>query len=67
MDVQFVSPEGKPLLEEKGELTCQSSFPSMPIGFWNDPENKNYHKAYFSQLPGVWAHGDFGELTENKG
>ncbi|WP_422132858.1 acetoacetate--CoA ligase [Endozoicomonas sp. ALD040] len=67
MDVQFVSPEGKPLLEEKGELTCQSSFPSMPIGFWNDPENKNYHKAYFSQFPGVWAHGDFGELTENKG
>ncbi|WP_257287910.1 acetoacetate--CoA ligase [Endozoicomonas sp. SESOKO2] len=67
MDVQFVNPEGKPLLKEKGELTCQSSFPSMPIGFWNDPENKKYHKAYFNQFPGVWAHGDFGELTVNKG
>ncbi|KEQ19607.1 acetoacetate--CoA ligase [Endozoicomonas numazuensis] len=67
MDVQFVNPEGKPLHGEKGELTCQTSFPSMPIGFWNDPEDKKYHKAYFSQFPGVWAHGDFGELTENKG
>ncbi|WP_252178910.1 acetoacetate--CoA ligase [Endozoicomonas sp. 4G] len=67
MDVQFVNPEGQPLQAEKGELTCQHSFPSMPIGFWNDPENKKYHRAYFNQFPGVWAHGDFGELTENQG
>ncbi|MGI9281100.1 MAG: acetoacetate--CoA ligase [Endozoicomonas sp.] len=67
MDVQFVNPEGKPLMGEKGELTCQTSFPSMPIGFWNDPEDEKYHSAYFNQFPGVWAHGDFGELTENQG
>jgi len=35
----------------------------MPIGFWNDPEGKRYHEAYFARYPKVWCHGDYCELT----
>ena len=67
MDVHFVDTAGTPLIEEKGELVCQSSFPSMPIGFWNDLDGSKYHNAYFDEFKGVWAHGDYGELTRHDG
>ncbi|UYM17167.1 acetoacetate--CoA ligase [Endozoicomonas euniceicola] len=67
MNVQFVNNEGQPLTDEKGELTCQSSFPSMPVGFWNDPDGSRYRKAYFNRFPDVWAHGDYGELKKSGG
>ena len=67
MDVEFVDPQGHPHREKKGELVCKSSFPSMPIGFWNDPDSSRYHQAYFNQFDGVWTHGDFGEITEHNG
>jgi len=46
-------------VDEPGELVCRKPFPSMPVRFWNDPEFKLYHAAYFDKIPGVWAHGDF--------
>ena len=39
----------------------------MPIGFWNDPDGRRYHAAYFEKHPGVWSHGDFAELTSHEG
>jgi acetoacetyl-CoA synthetase len=42
-------------------------FPSMPVGFWNDPDGRKYHAAYFERFPGVWTHGDYVELTEHNG
>ena len=39
----------------------------MPIGFWNDPEKSKYHAAYFEKFPGVWAHGDYAQLTTESG
>ncbi|AMO55462.1 acetoacetyl-CoA synthetase [Endozoicomonas montiporae] len=67
MDVQFVNDDGEPRSEEKGELTCQSSFPCMPVGFWNDEDGSRYQNAYFNRFPGVWAHGDYGELRQSGG
>lgn len=67
MDVHFVDTAGTSLIEEKGELVCQSSFPSMPVGFWNDPDGNKYHNAYFNEFDGIWAHGDYGELTRHDG
>jgi len=58
---------GKPVRREKGELVCTLPFPSCPIGFWRDPENKAFHAAYFEKFPNVWAHGDFAEITEHGG
>jgi len=46
---------------------CKNAFPSMPLGFWNDPEGQKYHAAYFDRFPNVWCHGDFAEWTEHGG
>jgi acetoacetyl-CoA synthetase len=67
MAVEIFDGEGRPVLQENGELVCTRPFPSMPVGFWNDPGNKKYHAAYFERFPGVWAHGDFAEITPGGG
>ena len=59
--------DGKPVRGEKGELVCTRAFPCMPVGFWNDPDGKKYHAAYFDRFPNVWCHGDFAEWTEHGG
>ena len=38
--------------------------PSMPVGFWNDPDGSRYRAAYFDDFPGVWRHGDWITFTE---
>lgn len=67
MDVHIFNDRGESVKQEKGELVCCSPFPSMPVGFWNDDDGSKYHGAYFNQYPGVWAHGDFGEITAHEG
>jgi acetoacetyl-CoA synthetase len=67
MKVEVFDDSGRPLRGEKGELVCTLPFPSMPIGFWNDPDGRKYHAAYFEKFPGVWCHGDYVELTEHDG
>ena len=67
MDVQVWSDEGRPVTGEKGELVCARHFPSMPVGFWNDAAGEKFHAAYFASFPGVWAHGDYAEITEHGG
>ncbi|MGV8995431.1 MAG: acetoacetate--CoA ligase [Parvibaculaceae bacterium] len=59
--------EGHSVIGEKGELVCVKSFPSMPIGFWNDADGAKYRGAYFERFPGVWCHGDFAEVTVHDG
>ncbi|MDG1582405.1 acetoacetate--CoA ligase [Pseudomonas sp. GOM6] len=67
MDVQVWNEAGQPLIGEKGELICARHFPSMPVGFWNDPQGEKFHAAYFETFPGIWAHGDYAEITEHGG
>ncbi len=67
MDVHFVDNAGTLLVGEKGELVCRASFPSMPVGFWNDPDGSLYHQAYFAAYANTWTHGDYGELTSHGG
>jgi acetoacetyl-CoA synthetase len=67
MKVDVWDEEGRPVRGQKGELVCTSPFPSMPVGFWNDPDGRKYHAAYFERFPGVWTHGDYCELTEHDG
>ena len=52
---------------EKGELVCTVPFPSKPLGFWGDAENKKYLAAYFEGFPGVWTHGDFASKSVTGG
>lgn len=67
MNVSIFNEQGEPLQEAQGDLVCTSAFPSMPLGFWNDPTRSKYEKAYFKTFPGVWAHGDFATLTQHGG
>jgi len=67
MAVEVWDEEGKAVVGEKGELVCTAPFPSMPAGFWDDPQQARYHDAYFARFPGVWAHGDFAALTPRGG
>jgi acetoacetyl-CoA synthetase len=67
MAVEIWNDQGESVRQEKGELVCTRPFPSAPIGFWNDPDDAKYRAAYFERFPGVWAHGDYGEITEHDG
>lgn len=67
MAVAVYNDQAQPMVEQKGELVCRQAFPSMPIYFWHDPEDRKYHKAYFEKYPGIWCHGDFIEQTNHGG
>ncbi len=67
MKVEAFDDYGKPVYGEKGELVCTAAFPSMPIYFWNDPDNRRYLDAYFSRYENIWCHGDYIMITETGG
>ena len=67
LDVHAFDDEGRSVVGEKGELVCTRAFPSMPVGFWNDPDGRKYHDAYFARFGNVWCHGDYVEITERGG
>ena len=67
MDVDVFDDNGESVRGASGELVCKNAFPSMPVGFWNDPDGSRYRAAYFERFPGVWAHGDFAEITASGG
>jgi len=67
MAVEVFDDEGRPVRGRPGELVCTKPFPSMPLGFWNDPDGSRYRAAYFEDFPGVWRHGDWAEITGHEG
>ena len=67
MAVEVFDEAGRPCAGRKGELVCTRPFPSMPVGFWNDPDGARYRAAYFERFPGVWCHGDWCEETAHGG
>jgi len=67
MDIDVFDDTGHPLPRGRGELVCRGPFPSMPLGFWNDPDGERYRRAYFDRFPGVWTQGDFATWTEHGG
>jgi len=67
MKVEIRNERGKVVINETGELTCSLPFPSMPVGFWNDDNHVRYLKAYFTENPGIWSHGDHARMTDSGG
>lgn len=65
--VEARSADGTPVIGELGELVITEPMPSMPVGFWNDPEGVRYAEAYFDVYPGVWRHGDWITINERGG
>lgn len=54
---------GRPVVEEVGELVVTEPMPSMPVSFWGDEDGSRYRESYFEMFPGTWRHGDWIELT----
>ncbi len=67
MRVDIFDEAGRSVREAPGELVCTAPFPSMPIGFWNDPDGRLFHAAYFERYPDVWHHGDHALITAHDG
>jgi len=67
MDVDIFDEKGSSIKNMKGELVCKKPFPSMPVKFWNDDDNKKYKSAYFEKYKNVWHHGDYAKITKNGG
>jgi acetoacetyl-CoA synthetase len=63
--VEAFDSDGKPVIGELGELVITAPMPSMPVGFWNDPDGRRYREAYFDVYPGVWRHGDWITIAED--
>jgi acetoacetyl-CoA synthetase len=61
--VQAWDPDGKPLIDEVGELVITQPMPSMPIFFWGDEDGERLRESYFAMYPGVWRHGDWIKIT----
>ena len=59
-----IDPDGRSVVGETGELVLTAPLPSMPVGFWNDPDGARYRESYFEMYPGVWRHGDWIRITE---
>ncbi|MBW1649086.1 MAG: acetoacetate--CoA ligase [Deltaproteobacteria bacterium] len=67
MKVSSFGYDEKPVINQEGELVCEAPFPSMPIAFWDDSDNKKYLAAYFDTYPGIWRHGDFIIINDRGG
>jgi len=69
MKVKAYDEEGNPVVDQRGELVCEAPSPSMPLHFWNDPDNERYKGAYFSFYPdkNVWRHGDYIMIHSDTG
>lgn len=67
MDVDCFDDYGQSIRNEQGELVCKTAFPSMPVYFWNDKDNKRYLDAYFSTYKNIWRHGDYISINDHGG
>ncbi|HEU5156175.1 MAG TPA: acetoacetate--CoA ligase [Streptosporangiaceae bacterium] len=65
--VEAYDPDGRPVIDEVGELVITEPMPSMPIYFWNDPSGDRYRDSYFAVFPGVWRHGDWIKVRSDGG
>lgn len=63
LHVESWDEQGRPLVDEVGELVVCGPMPSMPLGIWGDDSGQRLHDAYFDVYPGVWRHGDWVTLT----
>lgn len=65
--VKAFNERGQSVIDEVGELVITEPMPSMPVSFWNDPDDRRYRESYFEEFPGVWRHGDFFRINARGG
>jgi acetoacetyl-CoA synthetase len=62
--VEAFDADGRPVIDDVGELVITQPMPSMPVSFWGDADGERYRSSYFETYPGVWRHGDWIRITE---
>ncbi|HEX2785179.1 MAG TPA: acetoacetate--CoA ligase, partial [Ilumatobacteraceae bacterium] len=62
--VEAFDDDGHAVVGTQGELVITRPMPSMPVGFWGDPDGSRFRAAYFDTYPGVWRHGDWITLDD---
>ncbi len=67
MAVKILDENQQSVIAQPGELACDLAFPSMPVYFWQDPNNEKYKSAYFDKYDNIWCHSDRAEITEQGG
>ena len=67
LNIDIFNDKGRSLKNNKGELVCKNPFPSMPLKFWNDKNDKKFKDAYFNRYSNIWHHGDFAEVKQSGG
>jgi acetoacetyl-CoA synthetase len=69
MKVSAYDENGHSVRDRRGELVCEAPSPSMPLSFWNDPQEIKYRSAYFDFFPhkNVWRHGDYIQIHSDTG
>lgn len=65
--LEAYSADGRPLVDEPGEMVITAPMPTMPLCFWGDDDGSRYHETYFSTYDGVWWQGDTGIITSRGG
>ena len=65
--VEAFNEAGESVVDQVGELVITEPMPSMPLFFWNDPDNRRYLASYFEEFPGVWRHGDWIKFNRRGG
>ncbi|GAA4155986.1 acetoacetate--CoA ligase [Actinomadura keratinilytica] len=65
--VEAYADDGRPVVDEVGELVITEPMPSMPVFFWNDEGGERYRESYFDMYPGVWRHGDWIKILPDGG
>jgi len=56
---------GNAITNSLGEMVIEKPMPSMPIYFWNDPNNERYKSSYFEKFEDKWCHGDWINIYDN--
>jgi acetoacetyl-CoA synthetase len=65
--VEAFDEDGNSIIDQVGELVVTEPMPSMPLFFWNDPNNRRYEASYFEMYPGIWRHGDWIKIKPHGG
>lgn len=67
LKIEVFDEQARSITATSGELVCSMAFPSLPLGFWGDPDGERYRATYFSTFPNVWRQGDWAEITPRGG
>ncbi|MFC5180049.1 acetoacetate--CoA ligase [Actinomadura harenae] len=65
--IEAFDEDGRPVIDEVGELVLTEPMPCMPVFFWNDEDGQRYRESYFDMFPGVWRHGDWLKVRPDGG